>query len=296
MGIVNLTPDSFYAGSRVQADVALSRIRTLLEEGADVVDLGACSTRPGAPQPSLEEEWGRLEPTLKEMAGSTLPGTCPPPDEYRGRGPLAGRSQSGRAGQWEGPEGAKRPEFPGRVLPAISIDTYRSEIVRRAYDFIGPFMVNDVGGGELDPMILRTVGELGLPYVAMCPSCASTEEVITWFREFSMKAQDNGIQEWILDPGFGFGKTVDQNYEVLEGLERIVSAFPQPVMAAVSRKSMIYKKLGIGPEEAMPATQVVQFVALQKGATWLRVHDVAPAVQTARLYSTMYTSSPGAAK
>ena len=157
-------------------------------------------------------------------------------------------------------------------------------------------MVNDVGGGELDPMMLRTVGELGLPYVAMCPSCASTEEVIAWFREFSMKAQDNGIQEWILDPGFGFGKTVDQNYEVLEGLDRIVSAFPQPVMAAVSRKSMIYKKLGIGPEEAMPATQVVQFVALQKGATWLRVHDVAPAVQTARLYSTMYTSSPGAAK
>lgn len=249
MGIVNLTPDSFYAGSRVQADAALSRIRTLFEEGANVVDLGACSTRPGAPQPSLHEEWSRLEPVLHQLNNLS-----------------------------------------------ISIDTYRSEIVKRAYDIIGPFMVNDVSGGELDPMMLRTVGELGLPYVAMCPSCASTEEVIDWFREFSVKAQDNGIEEWILDPGFGFGKTVDQNYEVLEGLDRIVSAFPQPVMAAVSRKSMIYKKLGIGPEEAMPATQVVQFVALQKGATWLRVHDVAPAVHTARLYSTMYTSSPGAAK
>lgn len=249
MGIVNLTPDSFYAGSRVQADAALSRIRTLFEEGANVVDLGACSTRPGAPQPSLHEEWSRLEPVLHQLNNLS-----------------------------------------------ISIDTYRSEIVKRAYDIIGPFMVNDVSGGELDPMMLRTVGELGLPYVAMCPSCASTEEVIDWFREFSVKAQDNGIEEWILDPGFGFGKTVDQNYEVLEGLDRIVSAFPQPVMAAVSRKSMIYKKLGIGPEEAMPATQVVQFVALQKGATWLRVHDVVPAVQTARLYSTMYTSSPGAAK
>ncbi len=263
MGIVNLTPDSFYAGSRVQADAALSRIRTLFEEGADVVDLGACSTRPGAPQPSLHEEWSRLEPTLKEMGGDNLSG------------------------------GGQVPEG---VYPPISIDTYRSEIVKRAYDIIGPFMVNDVSGGELDPMMLRTVGELGLPYVAMCPSCASTEEVIDWFREFSVKAQDNGIEEWILDPGFGFGKTVDQNYEVLEGLDQIVSAFPQPVMAAVSRKSMIYKKLGIGPEEAMPATQVVQFVALQKGATWLRVHDVVPAVQTARLYSTMYTSSPGAAK
>ena len=285
MGIVNLTPDSFYAGSRVQADVALSRIRTLFEEGADVVDLGACSTRPGAPQPSLEEEWQRLEPVLMEMGGHTPSGTCPPPDEYRGRGPLDTSSRRGRRRQWEGPEGAKRPEFPEGVCPPISIDTYRSEIVRRAYDILGPFMVNDVSGGELDPMMLRTVGELGLPYVAMCPSCASTEEVIDWFREFSVKAQDNGIEEWILDPGFGFGKTVDQNYEVLEGLDRIVSAFPQPVMAAVSRKSMIYKKLGIGPEEAMPATQVVQFVALQKGATWLRVHDVAPAVQTARLYS-----------
>jgi dihydropteroate synthase len=157
-------------------------------------------------------------------------------------------------------------------------------------------MVNDVGGGELDPKMLQTVGELGLPYVAMCPACASTEEVIEWFRDFTVKAEKAGIKEWILDPGFGFGKTLDQNYEVLDGLDRIVSAFSQPVMAAVSRKSMIYKKLGIGPEEAMPATQVIQFAALQKGATWLRVHDVLPAVHTARLYSTMYMSSPGAAK
>ena len=250
MGIVNLTPDSFYAGSRAGADDALARIQTLFKEGADVVDLGACSTRPGAPQPSLEEEWRRLEPVLLSMGGHT----------------------------------------------PISIDTYRSEIVRRAYEIIGPFMVNDVGGGELDPKMLRTVGELGLPYVAMCPACASTEEVIEWFRDFTVKAEKAGIKEWILDPGFGFGKTLDQNYEVLDGLDRIVSAFSQPVMAAVSRKSMIYKKLGIGPEEAMPATQVIQFAALQKGATWLRVHDVLPAVHTARLYSTMYMSSPGAAK
>ena len=264
MGIVNLTPDSFYAGSRVQADVALDRIQSMLEEGADVVDLGACSTRPSAPQPSLEEEWQRLKPVLTEMVRKT-------------NTPCTQTASS--------------------VLgPPVSIDTYRSEIVRRAYDILGPFMVNDVGGGELDPMMLKTVGELGLPYVAMCPACATTEEVIAWFKDFTVKAQDNGIEEWILDPGFGFGKTVDQNYEVLEGLDRIVSAFPQPVMAAVSRKSMIYKKLGIGPEEAMPATQVVQFAALEKGATWLRVHDVAPAVHTARLYSTMYTSSPGAAK
>jgi len=250
MGIVNLTPDSFYAGSRVQADVALDRMRSMLEEGADVIDLGACSTRPGSPQPSLHEEWSRLEPVLHQLNNLS-----------------------------------------------ISIDTYRSEIVRRAYDIIGSFMVNDVSGGELDPMMLRTVGELGLPYVAMCPSCASTEEVIDWFREFSVKAQDNGIEEWILDPGFGFGKTVDQNYELLERLDEVVKAFPErEMLVGVSRKSMIYKKLGITPDEAMPATQVVQFAALEKGATWLRVHDVAAAMHTARLYSTIYTSSPGAAK
>ncbi len=281
MGIVNLTPDSFYAGSRVQADVALDRIQSMLEEGADVVDLGACSTRPGAPQPSLEEEWQRLKPVLTEMVRKTNTPCTQTALSVLGPAKIA----------------TPCTQTALSVLgPPVSIDTYRSEIVRRAYDILGPFMVNDVGGGELDPMMLKTVGELGLPYVAMCPACATTEEVIAWFKDFTVKAQDNGIEEWILDPGFGFGKTVDQNYEVLEGLDRIVSAFPQPVMAAVSRKSMIYKKLGIGPEEAMPATQVVQFAALEKGATWLRVHDVVPAVHTARLYSTMYTSSPGAAK
>lgn len=245
MGIVNLTPDSFYAGSRTEADLAIPRIQALFEEGADVVDLGACSTRPGAPHPSPEEEWQRLEPVLKVIGG----------------------------------------QAPGRVLPAISIDTYRSEIVRRAYDIIGPFMVNDVGGGELDTEMLATVGRLGLPYVAMCPSCATTEEVIAWFKDFTIKADDAGIREWILDPGFGFGKTLDQNYEVLERLDEVVSAFPRPVLAGVSRKSMIYKKLGITPDDALPATQVIQFMALQKGATWLRVHDVIPAVNTARLFA-----------
>ena len=253
MGIVNLTPDSFYSGSRVpEVQNAIPRIHQMLEEGADVIDLGACSTRPGAPRPSLEEEWGRLEPTLKALAA----------------------------------EG----------VPALSVDTYHAEIVRRAYDVIGPYIVNDIGGGELDPDMLSTVGKLGLPYVAMCPSCATTEDILAWFRDFSTKADENGIREWILDPGFGFGKTLEQNYEVLARLDEVVKAFPQEVLVGVSRKSMIYKALGITPEEAMPATEVIQFAALEKGATWLRAHDVAAAVQTAKLYSTIYTSSPGAAK
>lgn len=247
MGIVNLTPDSFYSGSRVpEADNALARIHKMLEEGADVIDLGACSTRPGAPRPSMEEEWSRLEPTLKALA---------------------------RDG-----------------VPALSVDTYRAEIVRRVYDVIGPYIVNDIGGGELDIDMLNTVGELGLPYVAMCPACATTEDILAWFRSFSETAHACGIKEWILDPGFGFGKTLEQNYEVLARLDEIVHAFPQEVLVGVSRKSMIYKALGITPEEAMPATQVIQFAALEKGATWLRSHDVAAAVQTAKLYA-LYTQN-----
>ena len=284
MGILNLTPDSFYAGSRVAGADALSRARRMWADGADVVDLGACSTRPGAPQPSLEEEWARLEPVLLEMAGYALSGDSGPL-------PLSGGGQA-----------------PGREFPPISIDTYRAEIVRRAYETIGPFLVNDISAGGMDPEMLETVGRLGLPYVAMhmrgTPETMQgltdyddvVEEVLRYFRDFEKKAADAGIREWILDPGFGFAKTVEQNYELLRRLREITQAFDRPVLVGLSRKSMIYKVLGITPEEAMPATQVLNMAALERGATWLRVHDVALAVQTARLYSKIYTSSPGAEK
>ncbi len=278
MGIVNLNGDSFYAGSRAAGADAVARAHKMWAEGADVVDLGACSTRPGSTQPSIEEEWARLEPVLKGMAGASLPGACPPPDK-------------------------------GREHPAISIDTYRAEIVRRAYEVIGPFLVNDISAGEMDGDMLSTVGRLGLPYVAMhmrgTPETMQTltdyddvvTEVIRYFTEFEKKAADAGIREWILDPGFGFAKTVEQNYELLGRLDEVSSAFTQEILVGLSRKSMIYKPLGITPEEALPATQVLNFAALEKGATWLRVHDVVPALHTAKLfYSTMYTSSPGAAK
>ena len=284
MGILNLTPDSFYAGSQVAGADALSRIRRMWADGADVVDLGACSTRPGAPQPSLEEEWARLKPVLLEMAGYALSGDSGPL-------PLSGGGQA-----------------PGREFPPISIDTYRAEIVRRAYETIGPFLVNDISAGGMDPEMLETVGRLGLPYVAMhmrgTPETMQgltdyddvVEEVLRYFRNFGAKAADAGIREWILDPGFGFAKTVEQNYELLRRLREITQAFDRPVLVGLSRKSMIYKVLGITPEEAMPATQTLNMLALERGATWLRVHDVAPAVQTARLYSKIYTSSPGAEK
>lgn len=266
MGIVNLTGDSFYAGSRTAAADVLSRAQEMWADGATVVDLGACSTRPGAPQPSLEEEWARLEPALREMAGNCLPGNSV---RY------------------------------ARQYPAISIDTYRSEIVRLAYEVIGPFMVNDISAGQLDPDMLPTVGRLGLPYVAMhmrgtpqtMQQCTQYDDLLgdikAYFRDFAMQAADAGIAEWLLDPGFGFSKTLEQNWELLRRLEEL-QELRRPLLVGVSRKSMIYKALGITPEEAMPATQVVQYAALERGARWLRVHDVAEAARTVRLWSLLH--------
>ncbi len=301
MGIINLTPDSFYAGSRTAACEFMPKVRQMLSDGADVIDIGACSTRPGAPQPSIEEEWARLEPALLELAQDTPPGDS-------GRFAPSGPSHCHKCRT-----GSKLPsvpsvsgplplylsgggQAPGGVSRAISIDTYRPEIVRRAYEIVGPFIVNDVGGGEED--MLRTVGELGLPYIAMHgrkPQGDVIEDILGFFRDFAMRAEANGVKEWILDPGFGFGKDIDQNYEVLNRLDELKKA-GRDILVGISRKSMIYKKLGITPEEAMPETLAMERIALEKGATWLRVHDVPETVQMVRDYSTMYTSSPGAAK
>lgn len=253
MGIVNLTADSYFAESRCfDVQLALDRISRLIGEGADIIDIGACSTRPGAEQIGPVEEWRRLEPVLK----------------------------------------AVRTEFPG---VRISIDTYWSEVVRKAFDLIGPFMVNDISAGEDDPMMLRTVGELGLEYVAMhkrgTPMTMSgltdyadvTEDVLQYFDVFAEKADEAGIRDWLVDPGFGFAKTVDQNYELLNNLDRF-KASGRRLLVGVSRKSMIYRPLGISPEESLPATQVLHLHALQKGADILRVHDVAEAARTISLY------------
>ena len=253
MGIVNLTEDSFYAASRTALRDVCTRVGSLLEQGADVIDLGACSTRPGASQPTPEEEWERLEPALEALKSA----------------------------------------FPGL---SISVDTYRASVVRHTFESFGPFLVNDISAGTLDGDMLPLVGRLGLPYVAMhmrgTPQTMAgltdyptdiTSAVLSFFEDFGRKAKEAGIRDWILDPGFGFAKTLEQNYELLRNMHRL-QAPGRPILAGVSRKSMIYKLLGITPEEALPATQVVHLAALQEGATWLRVHDVAAAVQTARLY------------
>ena len=264
MGIVNLTDDSYFADSRC-GDVtsALERVRTLLAEGADIIDVGACSTRPGALPLGAEKEWERLEPFLREVTR----------------------------------------EFPDIRL---SIDTYWSSVVRKAHALIGDFIVNDISAGQEDDMMLATVGELKLQYVAMHMRGNSltmqelteynsvTADVVKYFEQFSRKAASCGIERWILDPGFGFAKTLDQNYQMLRELEqfRTVACSDGSVprmLVGVSRKSMIYKNFGISPEEALPATQVLHVKALIAGADILRVHDVAEAIRTVELYRTLFS-------
>lgn len=259
MGIVNLTDDSFYIPSRCSGfQPALERIAQMLDEGADIIDIGACSTRPGSLPVGAAEEWRRLEPLLEVIK-----------DRF--------------------------PEI------RISIDTYWSEVVEKAYELIGKFIVNDISAGSADPKMLPAVGRLGLPYVAMhmrgTPENMQdmtdydnvTDEVLDFFLNFAESAENHGISDWILDPGFGFAKTIDQNYTLLRDLkcfkDELKSTGHTPsVLVGVSRKSMIYKYLNISPEECLPAAQVLHLSALQNGADILRVHDVAEARRTVSLY------------
>jgi dihydropteroate synthase len=205
-----------------------------------------------------EEEWRRLEPVLKEF----------------------------------------RKEFP---MLRLSVDTYWSDVVRRTYDLVGDFIVNDISAGEDDSGMLPAVAELGLVYVAMHKKGGPadmqskavydnvTEEVTEYFNSFSLKASEAGIKEWILDPGFGFAKTIEQNYQLLNEMSRLKSVAgpggrPPRILAGLSRKSMAYRFLGIGPEDSLPATQVLHVAALRNGADILRVHDVAEALRTVTLY------------
>ena len=274
MGIVNLTDDSYYAASRCLDDkplsTAMQRISMLLDEGADIIDIGACSTRPGSVAVGEAEEWNRIEPLLRELCAK---------DSF----------------------------------PHISIDTYHASVIRNAYELIASvrgeesareyLIVNDISAGEDDPEMLPLVGRLGLSYIAMhkrgnsrtmqglCDYDDVVSEVLDYFEGFSVKADAYGIKDWIIDPGFGFAKTIEQNYELLGALSAFSScglsessATKRGVLVGVSRKSMIYKKFGITPEESLPATQVLHLKALQCGADILRVHDVAEAARTVALY------------
>ena len=266
MGILNLTGDSYYAPSRyldaegaVDIQRFVSQAKNMLSEGVDILDIGACSSRPGAKPVGAKEEWRRLAPALEALLAE-----CPD--------------------------------------ARFSVDTTWADVVEKVYASFGPFLVNDISAGEDDPEMLPTVGRLGLPYIAMHkrgssetmqsmtdypvsegPLSPVTTAVLAYFKDFAAKAEVAGIRDWILDPGFGFAKTVDQNYDLLRELPAL-QELGRPVLVGVSRKSMITKALGLTPEEALPATQVLHLAALERGATLLRVHDVAEAVRTVALY------------
>lgn len=220
MAILNTTPDSFYASSRYNMSI--------LDSGADILDIGACSTRPGSTPVGAEEEWRRLAPVLEAVRD------C--------------------------------------VIPEISIDTYWSEVIVRACDCLGrPVIANDVSAGAADPLMLPTVARMGLKYVAMCRDNAPLE----FFRRFSVAADIAGIRDWILDPGFGFGKTLEENWSLLHSLDSL-QCFGHPILVGVSRKSMIYKKIGSDPQGAdtLEATLAAQCEAVRRGAHIIRTHDV----------------------
>lgn len=254
MGIVNVTPDSFFAGSRIAGETALrTRFDQLVSEGAAIADLGAYSSRAGADEVSVTEEMERLRPALRILR-----------DEY--------------------------PDLP------VSVDTFRSDVARMAVEEYGVAMINDISGGGLDPAMYRTMAELQVPYILMhmkgdpktMQQQASysdvTLEVIDYFAQRVGQLLELGVHDIILDPGFGFSKTTAQNYELLAQLGSLVEAFTQPLLVGVSRKSMIYRPLGITPEEALSGTTFVHALALERGAKILRVHDVRPAVEAVQLY------------
>ncbi len=262
MGIVNITPDSFYPESRnmnpdgkVLIDKVVERVSDMIENGAEYIDVGACSTRPGSESVDAGTEWKRLKAVLRPI----------------------------------------REAVPQEVK--ISIDTFRRDIIARTLDEIGEVTVNDISSGEDDPLMLPEVAANSLEYIAMhkkgIPSdmqskcdyeSGVTAAVLDYFRAFSLKASGLGIRNWILDPGFGFAKTVEQNYELLDHLAEF-QTFGRSILVGISRKSMIYKPLGLSPEapEVLARTTELHRRAIASGASILRVHDVAAAAELMRV-------------
>lgn len=251
MGILNVTPDSFFADSRKQTEEEITkRAEQILEEGAAMIDVGAFSTRPGAVMVSEEEESARLHLALSVI----------------------------------------RRNHPEAVL---SIDTFRPAVAKRVIEEFGDCVINDVGGltagpdGALadDPIrreeMFRLVSSMHVPYIYMT-SAATLREVLLDFAEKAQQLRDLGQKDIILDPGFGFGKTTDQDYALMGELEKL-QVMQLPILVGISRKSMIWRRLGITPGEALNGTTALHAVALLKGANILRVHDVKAAVETVKL-------------
>lgn len=252
MGILNLTPDSFYAGSRVQTEEAIARrAEQIVAEGGAMIDVGAYSSRPGAADVPVQEEMERLRRGLEVV----------------------------------------RRTVPDAVL---SVDTFRADVARMCVEEYGVAVVNDISAGEMDADMFRTVARLNVPYVMMhmqgTPQNMQQEprydnllrEVFLYFARKVQQLRDLGVKDIILDPGFGFGKTLEHNYRLLAHLEEF-RVFGLPLLAGVSRKSMIFRLLGITPQESLNGTTVLDTLCLMKGADILRVHDVKEAVETVRI-------------
>lgn len=252
MGIVNLTPDSFFGGSRAASvSAAVERARQIAAEGADILDLGAMSTRPGAEDVSVEEELDRLLPALAAIREAL-------------------------------------PEMP------LSVDTFRAEVARQALE-AGADIINDVTGGE-DPAMYATVAAAGAPYILMhMRGNPRTMSGLTDYGDLFLDIQGYllervgaaraaGVGDIVLDPGLGFAKTTEQNFTLLRELERF-QALGLPVLVGLSRKGMIWKTLGIRPEDSLNGTTALHMAALAGGASILRVHDVAEARQVIRLWA-----------
>lgn len=256
MGILNVTPDSFYAGSRMQTEIdIIHRIEQIVGEGAGIIDVGAYSSRPNAENVSPAEEMERLRMGL----------------------------------------GILRKVQPDAV---VSVDTFRADVARMCVEEYGVAIINDIAAGEMDGDMFRTVADLNVPYIMMhmqgTPQNMQQnphydnllKEVFMYFARKVQQLRDLGVKDIILDPGFGFGKTVEHNYELLAHLEEF-RIFELPLLAGISRKSMIYRLLGTTPQEALNGTTVLDTICLLKGADILRVHDVREAVETVKIVEAM---------
>lgn len=250
MAILNITPDSFYADSRKQSeDEIRSRVEEIVREGGSMIDIGAFSTRPGAEDVSREEEVERLRKGMKILRDVA-------------------------------------PQIP------VSVDTFRADVAKMAVEELGADIVNDISGGQLDKEMFPTVARLKVPYILthyrQFPPDVEPhyddliKDVLLYFAEKIQLLRDLGQKDIILDPGFGFGKTLDQNFQLVCHLEEL-KIFELPILSGVSRKSMIYKALDKTPSDVLNGTTMLNSITLFKGANILRVHDVMPAVEVVKL-------------
>lgn len=256
MGIVNVTPDSFFDGGNLEDEkVLLQLVEKMIMDGAGIIDVGGISTRPGAPLISTKIELGRLLPAVKAIRKAF-------------------------------------PEIP------ISVDTFRSWVAVRVIDEIGPIIVNDISGGTLDSKMFETVGKMEVPYILTHiqgipkdmqenPQYENVvKEVSSYFGEKVKRLTKFGVKDVIIDPGFGFGKNMDHNYELLNRLDSF-KVFQLPVMVGLSRKSVVCKALKVDPVNALNGTSVVNTLALLGGADILRVHDVKEAIETIKIFEAL---------